>query len=178
MKKLQQNKSKKDKVFIYSCTCHRRDLDAKKISKYLSLNNYQIVNDPKEAEYIIFFTCAFVNKLAERCFKIVKKFQKYDAELIIAGCLPDIEKEELSKVFHGKIIPVKNMEIIDETFKDNKIKFRDIDDENIIWWNYNPVSIYKEPFGLIRNILQKSNLARRIFYNLQEKIIKKILKKK
>ncbi|ENO12439.1 2-methylthioadenine synthetase [Thermoplasmatales archaeon SCGC AB-539-C06] len=85
------------KIFIYGGTCELRFLDAKKICYYLSKNDYEIVYKPKDADIIIFITCATLDDLVEYSFNKIKEFKKYDAELIVAGCLPSIEKEGLSK---------------------------------------------------------------------------------
>lgn len=44
-----------EKIFIYVHACERRGLDASRTMKYLSENNYTIVDKPKEADKILFF---------------------------------------------------------------------------------------------------------------------------
>ena len=44
----------------------------------------------------------------------LKELQKYNAELIVAGCLPAIDKEELNKIFDGKTITTKDLDNIDK----------------------------------------------------------------
>jgi tRNA A37 methylthiotransferase MiaB len=153
----------KKNVFIYTLACERRRLDAQKIRTYFSKNNYEIVDDPKDAHYIIFFTCAFVNKKTEQCLSIIKKLKKYDAELIIAGCLPDIARDKLKYTFSGRTIPTKNLDKIDNIFTDNKIKFRDIDDECSIWHNFNPIGVSKEPIGFFKILLREAKFISRIY---------------
>jgi MiaB/RimO family radical SAM methylthiotransferase len=132
------------KIFIHVEGCHKRGLDAKKFSTYFSKNNCKIVNSPKYADYIIFFTCGVFNQMIDRCLDKIKKFKKYDAELIVAGCLPDIAKEKLENIFNGKIIPTKDIEKIDDIFKGNKIKFGDVDNEHFIWRKFNPFGGFLE----------------------------------
>ncbi len=125
------------KVYIYRIeSCSRRKLDAEKFSDYFKENNYKIVDNPKKADYIILVTCAYIDDLSETSLNYVKKFQRYDAELIVAGCLPGIDKEKLDKIFTGKTVVTKEIEKIDEIFKNNKIKFREMHDSNKLWRNF------------------------------------------
>ncbi len=165
-------------VFIYVKGCERRSLDAKKISTYFMKNNYKIVNNPKIADYIIFFTCGFVNTVADDGIKTIKKFKKFDGELIVAGCLPDIADSKLKEVFDGKKIPTKNMDIIDTFFENNEIKFSEIKDENIVWQNFNPIGIYEQPANLVKNILNNSKIMRETYIFLRDNTIGKIFIKK
>lgn len=142
----------KKNVFIFSNGCEMRGIDAKKISSYFIKNNYIIINNPKYADYIVFITCAFLNATAQSSFKKIEEFKKYNAELIIAGCLPDIHGDELKQIFNGKTIPTKNISKIDDIFKDNKTKFNTINDENHVWQNFNPFGISSEPIELFNKI--------------------------
>ena len=128
-------------VFILEKACSQRQLDAKKIETYLIENNYKIVNHPKFADIIIFVTCAFRNAMAEKALNKIKDLQRYNAELIVAGCLPGIDKEELSKVFKGKVIITKDLNKIDSLFPKNLKKFKDLDDENVFFHGIDPSNI-------------------------------------
>jgi len=116
-------------------------LDACRIRSYFLQNNHKIVNNPKDAEIIFFIGCSVGDSVTNKSLNIVKEFQKYDAELIVAGCLPYIDKEKLNHVFYGRTIGTKdfdkNPEKMDELFPENKIKFKDIDDANIALNNVN-----------------------------------------
>ena len=124
------------KVFIYVSACDLRFLDANRVKEYFLKNNYKIAYNPEEADLIFFIACAALNSIAKGTLQKVKEFQNYKAELIVAGCLPEIEKEELSNIFNGKTIVTKNLEKIDELFPDHKVKFSSIDDSNIQFRNY------------------------------------------
>ncbi len=119
------------KVYLYVRACGKRELDIAMIYDYFKKNNYKIVNSPNNSDIILFVTCAVLDDIANFNLEIIKSFQKYDAELIVAGCLPEIEKEKLSKIFNGKILNTKNLEKIDEFFPENKITFKEIKEANI-----------------------------------------------
>ena len=166
------------KIFIHVEGCHKRGLDAKKFSTYFSKNNFKIVNSPKYADYIIFFTCGVFNQMIDKCLDIIKKFKKYDAELIVAGCLPDIAKEKLENIFNGKIIPTKDIEKIDDIFKGNKIKFGDVDEEHFIWRKFNPFGGFlEEPTATIKKIMREVKLVGKIYKYFKEDVLTKIFGK-
>ena len=119
------------KVFIFvSSICRRQRLDARKLSIYFLKNSYEITNNPKKADLIFLFTCTFTNKDAMRSLDIVKKFEKYNGELIVLGCLPAIYPMELKEIFNGKTLPTKDFDKIDDFFKNNNVSFKNIPDSN------------------------------------------------
>lgn len=122
------------KIFITTTwTCIRRKLDARRYADYFVKNNHKIVNDPRNADVIILVTCADTNSRTQQALKEAKKLMNYNAELIVAGCLPLIDKERLAEIFNGKTVATKEMEKIDEFFPEHKIKLREIPDSTIPW---------------------------------------------
>lgn len=166
---------KMKKIFIYGVlTCNRRKLDAWKLQQYFLKNNYTIVNNPKDADIILLSTCAYSNKHAETSLETTKKFLDYDAELIVLGCLPEIEKEKLAKIFDGKTISTKTLYQIDEIFPKNKVKFHNIDDANIPLENSNEyvlISNLKKVFG-------KSFITKKIVSGISELTLKNMVRDK
>ena len=148
-------------VYICSNGCVKRLLDTTKISNYFLKNGYKTVNNPKDADIIIFVTCAVFEEITESSIKQIKKLKKYDAELIIAGCLPEIEKEKLSQIFKGKTIITKEIDKIDYFFPNNKIKFVELDDANL-------------PFGSEGIPFLEFSLRGTIFSKILMKIFKEI----
>jgi len=121
------------KIFIYVHACELRLLEATRLYHFFLKNRdyYEIIHNPKEADIIIFFACTFSDTLAEKLLLKAKDFQKYNAELILAGCLHETKKEELANFFKGKTLSPKDMEKIDDLFPSNNIKFKDIKDPNV-----------------------------------------------
>ena len=164
-------KSTGKNVFIYSHGCEMRGLDTRKISSYLKKNNFTLVNDPKDADFIIFMTCAFLNTTARSSLERIKEFQTYDAELIVAGCLPDIQSESLKLIFNGKIIPTKNLDIIDDLFPENQVKFSEIQDEHFVWKTVNPFGVSSTPITL----LKQSTIIKKLHLIFQNSILDKLM---
>ena len=113
--------------------CVERWLDANRICDYLVKNDYKIVEKPDESDIILLVTCAVFNDVVEYTFKTIEKYQKYNAKLVIGGCLPDIEKERLAKIFDGETLPTKEIDKkIEDVFPPQKnVKYSKIDDSNI-----------------------------------------------
>lgn len=139
------------KVFIYAVPCEKRYLDARRISTYFEKNNYKIVYKAKDADIILLLTCGVINHSADYSLKKIKEFKKYDGNLIVGGCLPDIENERITEIHKGPVITTKNIQKIDELFPENKIKFTEIEDANIFWDNVDESSLY----GSLMKILNK-----------------------
>lgn len=140
------------KIYIY-CepeACRRRKLDASKLSSYFSKNNYGIVKNPKEADLIFFITCSAVTETTNICLNKIKNFQKYEAELIVGGCLPVVDKDKLDGIFNGKTIGTKDLDYIDTLFPENKVKYKDLNDANILFENSNKLIFLKNITSKIR----------------------------
>ena len=105
---------------------------------------------------------------------MVKEFQKYDAELIVGGCLPEIEKEKLNSVFKGRTINTKDLDKdpdkMDELFPENVVKFRDVDDANASYANINEGNYV----GAVKNFLGKIGWLEKILVSFQTQIFKSV----
>jgi tRNA A37 methylthiotransferase MiaB len=145
-------------VFLESLSCTRRDLDTQKISTYLHENNYTIVHDPSKADYIIIMTCGTTKDLANISLKSIEKFKKFNAEMIVAGCLPETHDSELRKIFTGKILSTKNLDTIDKFLPSVKKKFSEIPDANTRWDNQNDQTLK----GVLRRIHAHMDLIKRV----------------
>ena len=163
------------KVFIYNEGCNLRGLDARNMQNYFLKNNFRIIKNPKEADYIIFYTCSFSTTKGSECLNLISFFKKFDAELIVAGCLPAIQPEQLSKIFNGKIIKTEDLkqhpEKVDKLFPDNKIKYNDINDSNIEFENFFKI----KTIGKINQKIFRSTInPKQIYKILLEKFYIKI----
>jgi len=160
-------------VFINSMFCERRELDTQKIYTYLRENNYTIVHDLKKANYIIFMTCGVTKDVANISFKSIEKYKGYDAEMIVAGCIPETHKEELEKIFTGKTISTKNLDKIDGLFPQASIKFQEIAEVNTRWENFNDRTL----IGIVIRIHANVDVIRRVDSFILNTILTKVLGK-
>lgn len=137
------------KVYIYVNGCERRALDAERLQKYFLVNGHKIVNDPNIADINILILCATIDSDTKHAIELIKDYQKrYGAELIVAGCLPAIDKEKLIKIYNKKTFITSDLnkypEKIDKIFPHNKIKFKEVEDSNIYDLNFKFQNINQE----------------------------------
>lgn len=121
------------KIYIESAGCTRRKLDVTKLHAYFRLNDYTIVNKPEKADYILITTCAFKKEEEDRSVSVIDKLSRYNAKIIVYGCLPDIAPSRYRKSFSRlAYISPKHLDQIDNYFESIRYKFCDITDSNII----------------------------------------------
>lgn len=119
------------KVKLYAgLVCPRRSLDYKKLEKYFIANGCEIVSDLNTATQIVIVSCGFIERNIQESLKILDCAQKTDANIIVGGCLPDIDIERLKWYKNIGIITTKEIERIDSFFPDFTIKFKEISDAN------------------------------------------------
>jgi len=151
------------KVFIYVSACERRELDAMRLKAYLVANSYLVVSHPKEADIILFIACAVLDRPTKISFNKIAAFQKYDAELIVAGCLPAIESKKLTSIFKGKTFTSEDInthpEKIDQLFPDITIPFASIADANALFQNIEKSTL----FGIVHMILHTIPLHKMMY---------------
>jgi len=162
------------KIFIYAIGCEQRSLDAQKISNYLSKNNHKIIYNPKKADIIIFITCAFIDRLENFSLNKIEDFKKLKGELIVAGCLPSINKESLSNIFKGKTLSTKELDKIDSIFPNHKIKFKDIDDANKFPLNIDEKTL----IGLLTKIFSRVRIIGKTYSKFKNYIYSNIFKER
>jgi len=159
-------------VFIYVGGCELRGLDANRLRQYLIRNNYTLINNPKNADFIVFIGCAAVGKAGDISLQLVEKFKRYNAELIVGGCLPIIEKERLSKIFDGEKISTKDFnqtpEKIDEIFNGKNINFKSVEDQNLIFEN----GMAYQPMGAIKLFFSDKKTISNVYFKIRNHIIK------
>jgi len=128
-------------VYIESYGCTRRKLEVSKFHKYFSLNGYAVVRKPEKADIILITTCAFKYDEEEASLKAIENFSKYDAKIIVYGCLPDIAPTKYHSRYDYINISPKNINDIDSHLDGITYRFSEIDDANLIDNNDNYSSL-------------------------------------
>ncbi len=163
MRKGESDTSKK--VCIIHNGCPGRALDSSRILKYFEANNCVIVENPKKADYMVFFTCSFQRSQEEGSFRLIRKLRRYKGELIVSGCLPLIAQERFQREFNGRFFEGKNLEEIENIFPDFKIRLREIPDANFGQHRLiSPLSLTVRFIGLYCNkFVSRKNLIKKIY---------------
>ncbi len=89
------------KVYVRSNGCIDNLLDGKSFRMYFKENGWEVVEDPADADIILANTCAFDKQHEDTSITDIEELKQYDAQLIVTGCLPKINKERMDTVFDG-----------------------------------------------------------------------------
>jgi threonylcarbamoyladenosine tRNA methylthiotransferase CDKAL1 len=108
--KLMVNRSKR--VYVKSFGCSANLADGEVISGCLSKCGFDIVENPKDAEILIYNTCAVKEPTENRIISILRKVPR-GKKLVVTGCLPRINFERLEKEvdFNGVTGPAPGAKI-------------------------------------------------------------------
>ena len=89
------------KVGFVSLGCSKNLVDTEKTIGIFKANNFEIVNNPEEAEVIVINTCVFIESAKEEAINTILEMAEYKKKkckyLIAMGCLVERYKEELEK---------------------------------------------------------------------------------
>ena len=89
------------KVGFVSLGCSKNLVDTEMMIGLFKKNNYEIVNNPQNAEIIVINTCGFIESAKEEAINTIfemAEFKKQNCKfLIVTGCLVERYKEDLIK---------------------------------------------------------------------------------
>ena len=95
---------RKKKIYIKSYGCQMNVYDSNRILDLFKNKDYEIAEDPKDANLVVLNTCHIREKAAEKVYsdigrinKIKKTKSKDDYKLVIAGCVAQAEGKEIKK---------------------------------------------------------------------------------
>lgn len=92
------------KVYIESNGCAVVRHDTQRYSKYFRLNGWEETDDPVEADLILMTTCGVIQSTEDFALKSISRLEKVmkeEAQLIVGGCLPKINRKKLEGEFDG-----------------------------------------------------------------------------
>jgi MiaB/RimO family radical SAM methylthiotransferase len=99
--------------------CIRLLLYGQDISALLIKNNWKESQDIKEADIIFINTCSFIRSAEDKAITKIEKIiknKKSHQEVVVFGCLPDINPERLGKIHQGISLSGRNLKKLIETF--------------------------------------------------------------
>lgn len=117
------------KVFVKGLnSCGMRKTNVERYQDFIRSNGHELVQDPRESDVVLLWTCAFRGDFRDNSLSEIRRYLKeYRGELIVAGCLPDIDHELLKKEFSGRVLHWKNDEAkLEEFFGSPKKKFSEV----------------------------------------------------
>lgn len=108
--------------------CYPSLADIELLQSFFSINNWKISKKTEEADLVVVYTCAVRKEKEDLSKKLIRNAQKKlkkNAELIVTGCLPRINKKELDKMFRGKTVSAKSLDRFN-TILNPKIKIQNV----------------------------------------------------
>ncbi len=140
-------------VYISCNGCNRRLLDARRLRSYFVANGCRIVDNPRNANYNIFFASALNRIRIDESFNIIRKLSQYKGETIVLGCLMEVAPSEFRNFWKFKALPIKDMDSVDGFFPWFTVKYKDIPPQNIpapsvnIYRTISPYTYFKQGLG-------------------------------
>ena len=102
------------RVYVKSFGCSANLADGEVIAGCLSKAGFEVVDEPQDAEILLYNTCAVKSPTENRVIDILKKAPK-DKRLVVTGCLPLINFERLKNEveFDGVTGPAPGAKIVE-----------------------------------------------------------------
>lgn len=85
------------KLGLISLGCAKNLVDSEMILSLFKRNDFEIVNDEKEADVILINTCGFIDASKQESIDTIIEMSKLNKILVVTGCLVERYKEELRK---------------------------------------------------------------------------------
>lgn len=94
------------KIFIKGLNpCAARRTNLKQYYDYLILNGHEVVSSPEESECVLIWGCGFRTDYRDNSISEANRYKnELKKEVVLAGCIPDIDPNFLKKNFHGKVM--------------------------------------------------------------------------
>ena len=101
--------------------CIRLLLYGQDINNLLLQNNWKKTENIKTADLIFINTCSFIKRAEDRAVaqidKIIKNKESHQ-EIVVFGCLPDINPERLKEIHQGTTLSGRNLKEVIETCRE------------------------------------------------------------
>ena len=115
------------KVFIKGLnSCGMRRTNVQRYVNFIEANGHELVPHPDCSDVILLWTCAFRGDFRDNSMSEIHRYlNEYSAELIVVGCLPDIDRELLLNEYPGRFIAWRSDEEPMESFFGAASRLRD-----------------------------------------------------
>ncbi|MEM5830695.1 MAG: tRNA (N(6)-L-threonylcarbamoyladenosine(37)-C(2))-methylthiotransferase [Candidatus Aenigmatarchaeota archaeon] len=113
-------------IETYGCAANKNDSEI--IIALLLNNEFELVNDPKEADINIINTCVVKQATASRMVQRIRYLSSLNKPLIVAGCMAKAEKERVEKInSKASLISPNSIDKIVEVVKDSLIGIKRVE---------------------------------------------------
>ena len=112
-----EEKNMEKTAFLMTNGCPENRIDVAETELFLVQNGWKIVQEADQADVILLNLCGLTNYMEKFSLDIVKRAnekKKANAILLVAGCLPKINKNSIQQIFNGDIIEGHNLKKISD----------------------------------------------------------------
>lgn len=107
------------KAYLHSTKhpCTENAMNLNQLKRWFSGNDWEVTRKPSDADVIIVSTCGFSREQEDYEIDTIAKLgkiRKPGCELVVLGCLPEINRERLKQVFDGPIVPTASLDRFDQ----------------------------------------------------------------
>lgn len=116
LRQLRERSAVAKRYYVFNAGCIRRGLDCIIVDKYLSLNGWRRTSSARRADLVVVSTCGVVAKNEQNSLKAVEKalqLKSPQAEMVILGCLPEINPGSLLKLGNFYHVPSGQLSRLD-----------------------------------------------------------------
>lgn len=111
------------KAFVICTGCPESRFDSARAQNFLKENGWKLTKELKGADLILFRACGLTGKTAADSFqviRIVNAEKKENAQLIVWGCLPEIDPEALRTEYDGVTFAEKEVATLNKILNAKK----------------------------------------------------------
>lgn len=105
--------------------CECRKVNTAQYKDYFVKNGHQLVDDASQADEVVVWTCGFRKDYLDISKETIKALGNINSNVVITGCLPDIDSKYKRETNHIVIEWKNEIEKMDERFF-NGVKLKDI----------------------------------------------------
>lgn len=106
------------------CTgCPESRIDSTRVKNFLIENGWTITDKVEEADSVLFRACGLTNVAIEHSIQVIRRLKakkKVNAQFIVWGCLPKINREALRTVYNGITFGEDETNILDKILEAKK----------------------------------------------------------
>ena len=95
------------KIYIRAFnSCGMRNAVVQSYRDFLAANGHEVVDNSDDGDLILVWTCGFRRDVRDYSLREIERLVRQGpGVVVVAGCLPDIDRQLLAEHFHGPILP-------------------------------------------------------------------------
>ena len=99
--------------------CYANATEGKLIREFFRENGYELVQEPSEADLVVYNSCAFDRRAEDKSLTMIAELQRAASpgtEVLVAGCLPGINPGRLKDQVEGRTVTPQTLRDLERMF--------------------------------------------------------------